>query len=226
MKQHMRQHTGERPFSCPICNRTFVHRSNCYAHARKAHNKELAANPELAKLCKIANREGEQAITTNEMEMESTTTVLELEDGQNVKLEGHEIVDEGTTIMIVNDDGEKELITAGTDQEAVQIHELLLQQQADKTGQTEIQTIDGQTYHTIHADSATGENSLIMVPQYVTYTGEAGETVTIAEGGMVQGAGDVAEENIYTTTVADGDLIVQQGEQQADGTKSYFLINS
>jgi uncharacterized C2H2 Zn-finger protein len=182
MKQHVRQHTGERPFQCPLCNREFVHRSNCYAHARKAHNKELSANPELARLCKVANRGHYDDSRLDEM--------------------GELVEEEETTIMVVADpsgDGDKDVLVATeTGHETVQFAELLLSQH-DKGGSdgSQIQTLGGQTFTTIQADSATGTLNTVLVPQY-----------------NVMQYSQQGSNNIYTTTVAHADF-QQQPQQQA-----------
>ena len=176
MKQHIRQHTGERPFQCPLCNREFVHRSNCYAHARKAHNKELSQHPELARLCKVANR------VQNDQEVADV-----VEDKSN---EGGELVEEETTIMVVTDaqDGDKELLEHS--QETVQIAELLLSQHDKGAGAgQQLQSLGGQTYTTIQTDSATGTLNTVLVPQYM-YTSQPGAsniyTTTVANAGDFQ----------------------------------------
>ena len=196
MKQHIRQHTGERPFQCPLCNREFVHRSNCYAHARKAHNKELAAHPELAKMCKVANRENMQTVA--------------VEDATKMDDVGELVEEEETTIMVVADptgEGDKDVLVATEQgQETVQFAELLLSQH-DKAGAggQQIQTLGGQTFTTIQADSATGTLNTVLVPQY----------------NVMQYSNQQGTSNIYTTTVANANEFQQQQgqQQQQQGTQ-------
>ena len=40
--EHQRQHTGERPYACPLCPSNYTKSSNLSMHVRKAHGKKLA----------------------------------------------------------------------------------------------------------------------------------------------------------------------------------------
>merc|ERR1719295_945444 len=39
--RHMRNHTGEKPFECTICNFGFTTKANCERHVKNKHNKNM-----------------------------------------------------------------------------------------------------------------------------------------------------------------------------------------
>lgn len=42
MKLHMRTHTGDRPYACDICGRSYIRITTMNAHKRKDHPNEIA----------------------------------------------------------------------------------------------------------------------------------------------------------------------------------------
>ena len=47
LKNHLIAHKGLRPYKCHFCNMSFTNGSNCRAHKKKKHAKELAAEDAL-----------------------------------------------------------------------------------------------------------------------------------------------------------------------------------